>query len=162
MIEWSIKDLFEVLAYGVAILSGIAGAFVFFRNERNSAIENTREAIVRAWTNEGDISSIELPFITLDLENSDGDIIGSLSTSAYDRILEVHADVDWFSIYFTISELRGRNVCFIAKVKGKLSGNNNRLEWKVVNGDDKQLLPPKTVLWPSVVRLNKLQITTLQ
>lgn len=39
------------------------------------------------------IDSEEFRFITLELENLEGDIIGSLSTNAHNRILEVHANV---------------------------------------------------------------------
>lgn len=155
MAAWSIKDLLEALAYSVAIIGGIAGAFIYFQNVRKEAIETTRKEMVRAWTNEGDISSTDTRFITLELENSDGDIIGSLSTNAQDNLLEVHADIGWFSTTLNISELRGRNIVPIATVNIKLEGNNNRLEWKLIGSDGSILLPEQTVLWPRAIGVNR-------
>lgn len=155
MATLGIKDLLETLAYAVAIIGGIAGAFIYFQSIRKEAIETTRKEIVRAWTNEGDISSTETRFITLELENTDGNIIGSLSTNAQDNPLEVHADIGWFSTTLKISELRGRNVVPIATVKTTLEGNNNRLEWKLIGNDGLHLLPKQTVLWPSPVGVER-------
>lgn len=88
-----IKHILETVTYVVAIMGGIGGAYVYFENVRKESIETTREEIVRAWTNEGDIQSTEKKFITLELENHDGDIIGSLLTNTQDNPLEVHADI---------------------------------------------------------------------
>lgn len=155
MADWSIKDWLEALAYIVAIIGGIAAAVVYFQKIRQESIITTRKEIVRAWTNEGDINAKEFRFITLELDNLDGDIIGSLSTNANNRILEVHANVGWFSTILHISELQGRNVIPIAKVKIKLTGNNNQLEWSLIGNRGENLLPKETVLWPSVIGVSR-------
>lgn len=155
MADWNIKDWLEALAYAVAIVGGIAASIIYFKNIRHESIVTTSKEIVRAWTNEGDITSKEFRFITLELDNLDGDIIGSLSTNASNRILEVHADVGWFSTILNISELQGRNVIPIAKVKIKLTGNNNRLEWSLIGNPGANLLPKETILWPSVTGVSR-------
>lgn len=149
MTEWSVKDWLEAIAYLVGILGGIAATFVYFHGVRKEAISVARKEIVRAWTNEGDITSKETRFITLELKDSDGDIIGSLSTNTHDRPLEVQADVGWFSTRLDISELIGRNVVSIGTAKVELTGNNNRLEWRLTGGQGIEVLPKQTVLWPS-------------
>jgi len=151
MTDWGVREWLEGLAYLVAILGGIAAAFLYFQGARKEAISVARKEIARAWTNEGDITSTETRFITLELEDKSGDLIGSLSTNAYDRPLEVHADVGWFSTRLDISELRGRNVVSIATAKVTLTGNNNRLEWRLTERQGTEVLPKKTVLWPSEV-----------
>lgn len=150
-----IKHILETVTYVVAIMGGIGGAYVYFENVRKESIETTREEIVRAWTNEGDIKSAEKKFITLELENHDGDISGSLLTNTQDNPLEVHADIGWFSTTLKISELRWRNVVPIATVKIMLEGNNNRLEWRLIENDGLHLLPKQTVLWPSPVGVER-------
>ena len=128
---------------------------MYFYGVRNEAISNTRKEIARAWTNEGDISSKETRFITLELENKDGDLIGSLSTNANDRPLEVHADVGWFSTRIHISLLQGRNVISVATANVTLTGNNNRLEWKLSGDQGADVVPRETVLWPSNVGVSR-------
>lgn len=155
MATLGIKDLLETLAYAVAIIGGIAGAVVYFQNVRKESVEMTRKEIIRAWTNEGDISSNETRFITLELENLDGDIIGSLSTNAQGNPLEVHADIGWFSTTLEISELHGRSLIPVATVRAKLTGNSNRLEWEVVGRKGTHLLPKQTLLWPSAVGVSR-------
>lgn len=151
MAEWSVKDWLEALAYLAAIVGGLSAAVVYFYGVRNEAISVVRKEIARAWTNEGDITSKETRFITLELENKDGDLIGSLSTNAQNRPLEVHADVGWFSTQISISMLQGRSVIPVAVAKVSLTGNNNRLEWSLVGNQGAEILPRQTVLWPSEV-----------
>jgi hypothetical protein len=153
--EWSMKDWLESLAYVVAIVGGLSATFVYFYGVRNEAISETRKAIARAWTNEGDITSEEARFITFELENNDGDLIGSLSTNASDTPLEVHANVGWFSTRIHISLLQGRDVIPIAAVNLTLTGNNNRLEWKLSGDQGADVLPRETVLWPSSVEVSR-------
>jgi hypothetical protein len=155
MAEWGLKDWLESLAYFVAIVGGLAGTLVYFYGVRNDAISQTRKEIARAWTNEGDITSKETRFITLELENRDGDLIGSLSTNAIDQPLEVHADVGWFSTRIHISLLQGRNVISVATVSATLTGNNNRLAWKLFGDQGADVLPRETVLWPSNVGVSR-------
>lgn len=56
------------LSYVVAIVGGLAAATIYGLKVRNESIEMTRTEIVRAWTNEGDVTSTETLFITLELE----------------------------------------------------------------------------------------------
>ena len=146
-----VGKMLEALASLVAILGGIFGAIIYVLGTRRKAIDSTRQIIARAWTNEGDIHSTESIYITLELENADGDLIGSISSSAHDRLLEAHADVGWLKTKLQISELRGRSITPFATATLKISGNNNRLKWLVKNDANQNILPVQTILWPSSV-----------
>ncbi len=147
--NWTLKDWIEAVAYTVAILGAIAGAIIFLANARNESIKTSRSDIVRNWTNEGDILSKETAFIDLDLENSDGDIIGTLKSPRLDQPLDVHVDVGWGSNKLVISQLRGRSVVQIATAKIQVTGNHNRLQWHISSSDAPEFLPRSTELWPN-------------
>ena len=106
---------------------------------------------MEACPNEGDISSPETNFITIELQIYDGDIIGQIRTNAYDRLLDANIDIGLLSIQMTISELLGRTPVPVAVVRLKLKGNRNRLSWQVLSGNEKAWFPDKTLLWPSRV-----------
>jgi len=142
------KDWLETAAYLVAIVGGISAAVVYFQGVRKESISVTRKEIVRTWTNEGDISSKETRYITLELENKDGELIGSLSTNTRKKSLDVHAQVGWFSTELTFFDLQGRNVVSVASAKVSLEGNNNRMEWSLSENATGEDLPQQTVLWP--------------
>jgi len=147
----------------VTIIGGIAGGIIYFLKERNESIETTKRAIVKTWTNEGDASLKETHFITLKLEDIDGDIIGSLSTNTHNRILEVHAaDIGWFTTTLEISELQGRVVVPIATVRTKLTENNNRLNWNVIENKVEGVLPKQTILWPTKSSIPRPQVELSQ
>ena len=82
----------------------------------------------------------------LKLEIADGDLIGIISSSADDRLLEAHADVVWFKTKLHISELRGRTVSPIATAALKITGNTNKLKWLVKNGANQNIRPVLTIL----------------
>jgi hypothetical protein len=88
---------------------------------------------------------------TLDLKMYDGDVVGSLQTNAYERLLEAHLEAHLSSGTLTVSELRGRSIRTVAVVRLRLRGNRNRLKWKVISGNAEHWVPDKTLLWPSVV-----------
>ncbi len=154
MENWNISQWIETFAYIVAIIGGIAGGIIYLHSTRSSSIESTSQAIVRTWTNEGDISSTESVFFTLELENMDGDLVGSIFTNTQANPLEAHATVGWFSTELQISELRGHNVVPVGIAKLKLIGNQNRLEWNLNGNKVCNLLPKKTLLWPTPVGIN--------
>lgn len=154
METWDLSQGLEALAYIVAIVGGIAGAIIYLHGVRKSSIESTIQIIARAWTNEGDISSTESKFVTLELKNIDGDLVGSISTSAQANTLEAHATVGWLSTELQVSELLGRNVVPIGTAKLKLIGNRNRLKWSFNGKKESALLPKDTLLWPCSVGIN--------
>jgi hypothetical protein len=154
METWNLSHWLESLAYFVAIAGGIAGAIIYLYGVRKSSIESTIQTIARAWTNEGDISSTESTFVTLELKNIDGDLVGSISTSAQTNTLEAHATVGWFSTELQVSELLGRNIVTIGTAKLRLIGNRNRLKWNFNGKKESALLPEDTLLWPSSVSIN--------
>ena len=84
--NWTLKDWLEATTYIIAVVGAVAGSIVFLVNARKTSIETTRKDIVRAWTNEGDILSKETAFIDLKLENSDGDIIGTLESPRWTNL----------------------------------------------------------------------------
>lgn len=69
----------QVSAAAVGLIGGSAGIIssiyhaVIVKRDRDDSL---RKDISRAWTNEGDISSTETNFITVELELTDGDIVG--------------------------------------------------------------------------------------
>ncbi|GAB3091370.1 hypothetical protein [Lysobacter terrae] len=140
------KDLLEALTFLVAILGGLAGAVLFLVKHRKAAIAQARTELVRAWTNEGDVSSKDRAFIDLRLSNMDGDIIGTIQAS--EQQLEVHTNVGWRATTLTISEYRGRSGLFhIATARVRVTGNSNRLEWRLVGIKYPDFLPVSTTLW---------------
>lgn len=149
--NWTLKDWLEAAAYTVAIVGAIAGSIVFLANARKSSIETTRKDIVRTWTNEGDILSKETAFIDLKLENSDGDIIGTLESPRLDNPLDVSVDIGWGSSTLTVTELRGRSLIHVATVKIEVVGNHNRLKWRVTSPNVPSYLPRSSELWPNPV-----------
>ena len=144
--------MLEPIATVLTILGAISGATIYVLSARRKTIDSTRLLIARAWTNEGDIHSKESIFITLELENLDGDLVGEISSNGHERLLEAHVNVGWFSSTLHVSELPGRNVSLIGTVSLRVTGNNNRLKWlltKTPAGEDQNILPVNTVLWPS-------------
>ena len=89
--------------------------------------------------------------ITLDLKMHDGDVIGSLQTNAYERLLDAHLEAHLFSATLRVSEFRHRSSRTVAVVRLRLTGNRNRIKWKVISGNVEHWIPDKTLLWPSVV-----------
>ncbi len=145
----------EALAYLVAVLGGMFGAYLFLYRLRKQHIASAFRTIARAWANEGDISGTDTFFVTLELSDWDGDLVGSLLSNAHDRVLEAHAYVGWFSTKLEISELLGRDLLPVGTVSLKLTGNNNRLRWRCKKQSDANVLPKATVLWPSIVRVTR-------
>ncbi len=131
-----------------AFLGAILGAITYVVGIRRKAIVSARQIFARGWISEGDIYSSEAIYITLNLENTGGDLIGSISSNAHSRLLGVYADVGWFKTTLYISELRGRSVSPIITATLKLTDNNNRLTWTVEKNKNQNILPIQTVLWP--------------
>ena len=148
----NLKDWLEALAYLVAIVAPIVAAVVYVVGKRRGGIEALTATIARGWTNEGDISSDEPFFVDLSLELFEGDIIGTLTCSNRDRPFNAHVDVHWRSATLQVSELLGRSSVPVAKVKLTLVGNRNRLNWKLMRAEREDVLPERTLLWPSAQR----------
>jgi hypothetical protein len=142
--DWlAISGALAGLCGGVAGLISVAAHLLSLRAEK---IDTLRTALSRAWTNEGSINSTETLFITLELEMQNGDVYGSLQTSARERLLDANLEAHLFSATLTVSE-RGHEV---ASVQLRLKGNRNRIKWKVISGNVEHWIPEKTLLWPSV------------
>ena len=140
-----------LLGGSAGLMSSIYHAFVV-KEDREDKLRNL---LGRAWTNEGDITGTEAIFITLDLKLIEGDVVGEMRTSAYERLLEAHLELGWFSSKLTVSELLGRKLMPVAVVRLKLAGNKNRLKWEVVSGNEAAWLPSKTLLWPEPVAVTR-------
>jgi hypothetical protein len=147
--NWTLKDWLESVAYTAAVLGAVAGGIIFLSNSRKESIETARHDLARNWTNEGDILSKQTAFIDIDLQNNEGDIIGTLKSPHLGKPLDVHVDVGWASSNLVISELRGRSIIQIATVKIKVVGNHNRLDWRVSSSGAPDYLPRHSELWPN-------------
>lgn len=112
---------------------------------RRRAIMSTCQTLARDWVSEGDIHSTENIYFTLKLENTGGNLIGSLATNTYNKLLGVYADVGWFKTTLHIIENSGKEIATVATLK--LLGHN-QIEWSVIKNSDSNRLPKKTVLWP--------------
>jgi hypothetical protein len=146
---WNTKDWLEASAWVVAILGGIAGAFIYLGKARAAAIEEDRKVLAREWTNEGDVTGKDTRFVRLRLEDLQGDLIGTLEAPSVGPPLEVHADVGWRSTTLSISQLRGNSIEPVATIEVRVTGNKNRLSWVVTSLARPSYLPPRTVLWPA-------------
>ena len=143
-----IQGKVPVVASVVAIIGAMSGGAIFLIKARSDAIRHTRELIVRTWTNEGDVSSTETHFIDLELQNSDGEIIGSLRGPQFDATFDVSVDVGWHSSTVSIVQLHSRSIAEIARAKVVLTGNDNRLELKITSSNAPAYFPQSTTLWP--------------
>jgi hypothetical protein len=154
-VEWNadmpILTTLQMASYSVGIASAASVGAAWLYRTRKSSVEALRTELARAWTNEGDIACTDYCFITLDLTLKDGDLYGTLSAPSLPRLLEAHVEVKWGSAVLRISELLGRSLIPIAKVRLRLKGNRNRLHWKVIGKSSQPAIPDKSVLWPSVV-----------
>jgi hypothetical protein len=72
--------------------AGLISAAIHSLSLRAEKIDALRTVLSKAWTNEGCINSTDTVLITLDLKMHDGDVIGSLQTNAYERLLSAHLE----------------------------------------------------------------------
>jgi hypothetical protein len=149
---WTLKDSLEAASYVVAVAGAITGAIIFIVNAYRKAVSHLRQQLIRAWTNEGDVTATDTRFIDLTLEDHDGDIVGTLESPSIHEPFSVNADVGWRSADLRISALSGRNVVHVATARVRLSGNDNRLRWRIVKGTPPTYIPDVTVLWPNPAR----------
>ncbi len=153
----SIMEIPEWLAVSGALMglcggaAGLISAAVHSLSFRTEKIDALRTVLCRAWTNEGCINSTDTVLLTLDLKMHDGDVIGSLQTNAYERLLDAHLEAHLFSATLKVSEFRHRSSRTVAVVRLRLRGNRNRIKWKVISGNGEHWVPDKTSLWPSTV-----------
>ena len=124
---------------------------VFVGRTRRSAIEKLRADLAREWTNEGDVSGGYSHFVDLNLSLHDGDLLGIVTTNRVDGSLEAHVDVSWWKADLRVTRLRGRDLEPIADVQLRLTGNRNRIDWKLTREHDCGVLPKRTLLWPTPV-----------
>ena len=146
--RWNVNDALQAAANVVIIVGGIGVGLWTLNNARSDAIADNRAALVQVWTNEGDILATETRFITLELQDYSGDLIGTLRGPGFDATFDVQVDVGWRSSELHITELRGRSAQPVGTVKVKLLGNHNRLQWEL-DDSSPDYLPRSTALWIS-------------
>lgn len=142
-------DLFEFGTYVVGIVGALSTGMVFVWRARRSATEKLRADLARRWTNEGDVSGGYSHFVDLDLSLHDGDLLGTVTTNRVDESLGAHVDVSWWKADLRVTRLRGRDLEPIGDVRLRLTGNRNRIDWKLRQEHDPGILPERTLLWPS-------------
>jgi hypothetical protein len=141
----------QLVAAIVGIVGGCSGLISTawnLRDRRRTEIDTLRNGLGQAWTNEGDIASTEILYMTLELALSDGDLTGSLQTPEGDRPFDANVDVYWGHGIVTISRLYERTPKLVMIAKVQLKGNRNRLHWKALDDRSQGALPTETVLWP--------------
>jgi hypothetical protein len=138
--------------------AGLISAAVHALSLRTEKTDALRTALGRGWTNEGSINSPDTVLITLDLKMQDGDVYGSLQTSTRERLLGANLEAHLRSGTLTISERTGRSSRTVAVVRLRLTGNRNRVKWKVISGNAEHWIPDKTLLWPSAVGVDPQRV----
>ena len=123
----------------------------FIIKHRRESIASLKSALIRTWTNEGDVTSEEEQFVTLEVEDHDGDLIGTVNFSSETRPFDAQIEVGWGKALLHITGLVRRTVYPVATVRLKLTGNRNRLAWKLESKQVELLIPARTLLWPGTV-----------
>ena len=131
--------------------AGIVSAVVHSVSFRTKKLNAIRSELSRAWTNEGSINSADTVLITLELKMEHGDVFGSLQTTAHEWLLEAHLEPHLTSATLRVSEFRSRSSRTVAVVRLQLTGNRNRIKWRVISGNSEHWIPDETLLWPSDV-----------
>ncbi|WP_394751958.1 hypothetical protein [Crenothrix sp.] len=135
--------MLEILIFLVTVI----GTISYVVGIRRQAIILTRQTFARTWSNEGDIHSNGSDYIILKLENSGGDLTGSLSFSNDSKLFGIYAEIGWFKTRLRISELQDNTIFPIANATLKLT-DNHRLSWCMEQGENQTIFPTQTVLWP--------------
>jgi hypothetical protein len=148
MNSWGLMQWLEGFAYFVAITGAISGGILFIIRSRRKSIEQLRQDLAKAWTNEGDISSEETHYITLRLKISDGELIGEIYTNKHDRLLDAHVNVAWGKAKLHVTVMCHRSV-YVGDIMLNLAGNHNRLKWRLIGKKGLDWLPKNTTLWPT-------------
>jgi hypothetical protein len=141
----------EALAYFTATAGACAAAIHFIFKKRRESITSLRTALIRTWTNEGDVTSTETQFMTLTVESHDGDLIGSVYLNSEAQPFDANIDVAWGKAWLHVTQFAHRSVFPVATVCLRLTGNNNRLRWNLKRKHSDAALPKSTVLWPSPI-----------
>lgn len=149
MADAGFKSWITIGASLVTILAAAGGLFLWLKDQRALAIEKNRATLANAWTNEGDVTGTDYRFMDICFSDSDGDIIGSMSSPQTEVIYDLAVDVGWQSSTVKILELRGNSIVEIGEASIKVTGNNNRLKWKIRSGGIPKIIPEETILWPN-------------
>jgi hypothetical protein len=151
MTNWTLLQWLEALAYFTATVGACAAAIHFVLKKRRESITSLRTALIRTWTNEGDVTANDTEFLTLAVEDYEGDLVASLDLNSQPRPLDASIDVVWGKALLYVTYFAHRSVFPVATVSLTLSGNNNRLRWKLREKQGNVELPKQTVLWPNPV-----------
>jgi hypothetical protein len=154
------KDSLVAMVQLMAILAGLAGTVLYIMRTRGSSIEAMRRDLARSWTNERAIHSKERLFVELDLRLGDGDLVGQVNCNASDRPLEARVEVGWGRALLHVSELLGRRVVPVGRVRLRITGNRDRLNWRLVGHKGEAVLPRRTELWPNPARSQGRSMTS--
>jgi len=142
-------DLFFEAIGKVTTIFGFVGSIFGFIKYKEKAINKNKNTIAKNWTNEGDVTSLEYRFVSLEIQNTHGEIYGQIFFVDKTRPLECHVDVGWFSSKLHISELNKATLTPIAEINLKINSDRNRLHWKLVSKRSAEyLFPYETDLWP--------------
>jgi hypothetical protein len=147
----SLKDWLEISALTSATLTAIAGGVLFVTRARRENIAALHRDLIRKWTNEGCVDCDEQCWVEMELNESEGFIIGLVTTSRHEKPLSANAKLHWGHAILSITEWRRNYAHPIGEVRVTFGETRHRLMWKLVGDKGCEDLPHKTELWPSNV-----------
>jgi hypothetical protein len=133
----------------ITIATGVVAFLYWLTRVRKDAIAAQHRHLGDSWTNEGAVDgSVPGPYIQLDLRLEHGDLLGCLRTQEDQEKYSVNVTPAWPRAKLSISVLSHGLPVQVVEARVRMHGNNNRLRWKVVKGNDDANIPIETELWP--------------
>lgn len=133
------------------IIAPIATVLYFILKEYKKKQLKNRKKLQGRWTNEGDVTSIEVNFVHLEItvDPEDGEIIGTVKAESFLQIgpkdtLDVTGKVNYNSAVLSIGRVSHQQYVMVAKAKITLTGKN--IKWKILKAD-KEIKPRTTLMW---------------
>jgi hypothetical protein len=155
-----VKDWLDgVLDAGTVIgaMTLVTTATFLLLRARAKSISALRNGLARSWTNEGDTTGQEHPFVDLDLRLAEGGLVGQVTSKAADRPFEAHVYVGWARATLDVFELRRRSLAIVGRARLRLTDDRNRLDWRLLGHGGEKVLPKRTKLWPNPNRPSRLR-----
>jgi hypothetical protein len=141
----------------IGAMTLVATATLLLLRARAKSISTLRKSLARSWTNKGDTTGEEHPFVNLDLRLAEGGLVGQVTSQAADRPFEAHVHVGWARVTLEILELRRRSLARVGRARLRLTDDRNRLDWRLVGHGGEEVLPKRAKLWPNPHRPSRFR-----